>query len=285
MRCDLTGTHTLFFMNSVEILNRVEGKFFWKLNYWPLWTAEFRTIRLLYNFVSKELLLARLHKKITRKVSRPRPKSFETETRPETFETETETWKNGLKKLETRYRDSITARLQYESLEGLMDFLAFLVQRHGPCRRFRGDQNDEDTRTFCGKFFYKAIASTDNAQHKNCPSSGIDDRPGKDLFRVLKRSPISKPHTLGLRRGYSDGKAVGNTTGLRRSLHPHWKISLLQSLRWALGQTEASFNFWGLGTTRPRFEPHEQRPTRHEASALTTRPHVLVQKLCKISRY
>ena len=27
--------------------------------------------------------------------------------------------------------------------------------------------------------------------------------------------------------------------------------------------------------TRPRFEPHEQRPTRHEASALTTRPHVL----------
>jgi len=46
---------------------------------------------------------------------------------------------------------------------------------------------------------------------------------------VLKRSPISQPHTLGLRRGYSDGKAVGNTTGLRRRLHPHWRISLLQS--------------------------------------------------------
>jgi len=30
---------------------------------------------------------------------------------------------------------------------------------HGPCRRFRGDQNDEDTRTFCGKFLYNAIAS------------------------------------------------------------------------------------------------------------------------------
>jgi len=40
--------------------------------------------------------------------------------------------------------------------------------------RFRGDQNDEDTRTFCGKFLYNAIARTDNAQHKNCPSSGID---------------------------------------------------------------------------------------------------------------
>ena len=35
----------------------------------------------------------------------------------------------------------------------------------------KGDQNDEDTRTFCGKFLYNAIASTDNAQHKNCPSS------------------------------------------------------------------------------------------------------------------
>jgi len=66
---------------------------------------------------------------------------------------------------------------------------------------------------FCGKLLYNAIASTDNAQHKNCPSSGINDRQGRDLFRVLKRSPISQPHTLGLRQGYSDGKAVGNTTG------------------------------------------------------------------------
>jgi len=54
--------------------------------------------------------------------------------------------------------------------------------KHGPCRRFRGDQNDEDTRTCCGKFLYNAIASTDNAQHKNSPSSGIDDRPDRDLF-------------------------------------------------------------------------------------------------------
>ena len=28
--------------------------------------------------------------------------------------------------------------------------------------------------------------------------------------------------------------------------------------------------------TRERFEPHEQRPTRREASALTTRPHVRI---------
>ena len=109
-----------------------------------------------------------------------------------------------------------------------------------PCLRFRGDQNDED---FEEKFLYNAIASTDNAQHKNCPSSGIDDRPGRDSFRVLKISPISQPHTLGLRQGYSYGKAVGNTTGLRWRLHPHWRISLLQSLCRALGQTEASSNF------------------------------------------
>jgi len=119
------------------------------------------------------------------------------------------------------------------------------VTIHGPCRRFRRHKNDEDTRTFCGKFLYNAIARTNNvtAQHKNCPSSGIDDRPGRDLFRVLKRSPISQPHPLGLRRGYCNGKAVDNTTGLRRRLHPRWRISLLQSLCRALGQTEASSNF------------------------------------------
>jgi len=44
------------------------------------------------------------------KSSRPRPKSFETETRPETFETETP--KTGLETrldTETKSRDSITA--------------------------------------------------------------------------------------------------------------------------------------------------------------------------------
>jgi len=114
---------------------------------------------------------------------------------------------------------------------------------HGPCLRFRGDWNVEDIRTFCEKFLYNAIASTDNvtAQQKNCSSSSIDDRPGRDLFRVWKRSSISQPHILGLRQGYSDGKAVGNTTGLRRRLHPHWRISRLQSLCRALGQTSSNF--------------------------------------------
>ena len=141
-------------------------------------------------------------------------------------------------------------------------------------RRSERRRHENILRKVLIQILYNAIASTDNVQHKNCPSSGIDDRPGRDLFRVLKRSPISQPHTLGLRWGYSNGKAVDNTTRLRRRLHPHWRISLLQSLWRALGQTEASSNILGLGTIQPRFEPHEQRPTRHEASALTTRPHV-----------
>jgi len=46
------------------------------------------------------------------KSSRPRPKSFETETRPETFETESS--KNGSRRLqtETKSRDSIIANRQ-----------------------------------------------------------------------------------------------------------------------------------------------------------------------------
>jgi len=60
---------------------------------------------------------------------------------------------------------------------------------------FCNDQNVED-----GELSHNAIASTENvtAQHKICPSSAIDDRPGRDLFGVLKRPSISQPHTLGL---------------------------------------------------------------------------------------
>ena len=59
-----------------------------------------------------------------------------------------------------------------------------------------------------------------NCEYRQCTTQELSFQ-GRDLFRVLKKSPISQPHTLGLRRGYSDGKAVGNTTGLRRRLHPH----------------------------------------------------------------
>jgi len=81
------------------------------------------------------------------------------------------------------------------------------------------------------------------------PSIAFDDRPGRNLFRVLKRLPISQPHALGLRRSYSDGKAGSNTTVLRIKLYPHWRDSLLQLLCQALGQTEA--NSKGTKQNRP----------------------------------
>jgi len=75
----------------------------------------------------------------------------------------------------------------------------------------------------CGK--YNSIASTDNvtAQYKNC--------------LVQLEDQVCAVEKMG------EEIAVDNTTGLRRRLHPHWRISLLQSLCRAFGQTEASSNF------------------------------------------
>ena len=66
-----------------------------------------------------------------------------------------------------------------------------LTYTHGPCRRFRGNQDVDDTRTFLRKVLTQLNCEymvTDNvtAQHKNCPCSGIDDRPGRDLFRGVE---------------------------------------------------------------------------------------------------
>ena len=87
---------------------------------------------------------------------------------------------------------------------------------HGPFHRFLRRSERRRHENILRKVLTNAIAGTDNvtAQNKNCPSSAFNDRPGKDLFRVLKRLPISQPHILGLRRGCTDGKAVGNTAGL-----------------------------------------------------------------------
>ena len=109
---------------------------------------------------------------------------------------------------------------------------------HDPCRRLRNEE------------FLQKVLTQRNYEYKVCncttqelSSSTFHDFPGRDLFRMLKRSPISQPHALGLRRSCSDGKARGSTTRLRRRLHPHCGVSLLQSLCRALGQTEASYNF------------------------------------------
>jgi len=59
---------------------------------------------------------------------------------------------------------------------------------HGPCLCVRDDQNDEDTRTLALSSYTTQLRvrnySSVPAQHKNCPSSAFDDRPGRDLFKA-----------------------------------------------------------------------------------------------------
>jgi len=69
---------------------------------------------------------------------------------------------------------------------------------------------------FCVNIFYVLTQPncehkiTDNVttEHMNCPSSAIVDRPSRDLFKVLKRPSVSRPHALDLRRSCSDGKQL-----------------------------------------------------------------------------
>ena len=95
-------------------------------------------------------------------------------------------------------------------------------------------------------------------QQKDCSSSAFDDYPGRGLFRVLKRSPISQPYVRDL---CSDGKAVGNITRLRRRLHPHRRVSC--------------YSHYAERSARLKLVPiFKQRPTRDEASALTIGPNI-----------
>jgi len=89
----------------------------------------------------------------------------------------------------------------------------------------------------CFKRFSRKVLIQRNCEYRLLVASTMED-----LFRVVKRSPIPQPHTPGLRRGYSWSSAR-LCSRLRIRLHPHWNISLLQSLCWALGQTEVSSNF------------------------------------------
>jgi len=55
--------------------------------------------------------------------------------------------------------------------------------------------NGEGTTTFVESSYSTQLRvqsySSIIIQHKNCPSSAFDDRPGIDLCRVLKRPPVS----------------------------------------------------------------------------------------------
>ena len=80
----------------------------------------------------------------------------------------------------------------------------------------------------CGKFLHNAIARF--ARVEIC-------------LGCWRGGPFLNCTHLGHRRSCSDVKARGNTTGLRRISHPHWRVSLLQSSCRALGQIEASSHF------------------------------------------
>jgi len=69
-----------------------------------------------------------------------------------------------------------------------------------PYCRERNDLNGVDTRTLAESSYTTQLLVQDynsaTAQHKNRLSSAFDDRQGRDLFRVLKRPPICRPHAL-----------------------------------------------------------------------------------------
>jgi len=80
-----------------------------------------------------------------------------------------------------------------------------------------------------------------NCEYRQCTTQELSFQcygnscylPGRDLIRVLKRSPISQPHTLGLRRGYweADGKAVGNTTKIASALE-NFPAAVIMTSAW-----------------------------------------------------
>ena len=129
----------------------------------------------------------------------------------------------------------------------------------------------------CRKFLHNAVASTSNCTHSNSTKIVLwvpSTIAGAEICFECWRDCPSRPHALDLQQSCSDGKARGNTTKLQRRLHPHWRVSLLQSLCWVLGQTEVPIS---KVLVRPGRDTNhaELRPTRHEASTLTTRSHVL----------
>ena len=157
----------------------------------------------------------------------------------------------------------------------------FYFCSHGPCRRFRGDQNDEDTRTFCGKFLYRQCNCT--TQELSFQSRAI---PGRDLFNLgcwrdrpfLNRThlvfdeviPISRQHDRTPSRQHDRTPTVGNTTGSRQHDRTPTKIaSALENFPATVIMPSAWPDWSKFQLLRSWHDP-----AGHEASALTTRPHV-----------
>jgi len=97
----------------------------------------------------------------------------------------------------------------------------------------------------------------------------FDDRRDRDLFRVLKRSPIPQLHALGLRRSCFDGKAEATRpdSGIGEfPCHSHYAERLAR-----LKQVPIFKVVVRPGRDSNHVEP---QPTGHEANTLPTRSHV-----------
>ena len=117
------------------------------------------------------------------------------------------------------------------------------------------------------------------AQHKNCPSSGIDDRPGRDLFNLgcwrdrpfLNRThlvfdeviPISRQHDRTPSRQHDRTPTVGNTTGSRQHDRTPTKIaSALENFPATVIMPSAWPDWSKFQLLRSWHDPAEIRTTR-----------------------
>jgi len=130
-----------------------------------------------------------------------------------------------------------------------------------PSRLRRSERRRHEN--ICGKFLHNALASTSNCTHTvtaqqlsfECLNDRRDrscslytrqkvecwrDRPKRSSRRWRDRPLLDRTHLV-----FDEVVPMVRQEATRpdSDLHPHWRVSLLQSLCRALGQTEASSNF------------------------------------------
>ena len=136
----------------------------------------------------------------------------------------------------------------------------------------RGDYlNSKDTRTSAESSYTTHLRVQDynsvTLQHKNCRSGTFDDRQGRVFYRVHKRSPISQPHALGLRRGYPMGRQGAARPDSDEDCIRIGELPCYSHYAERLARLELVPIFKVLLRTGRNSNHAELRPTRYEASA------------------
>ena len=146
---------------------------------------------------------------------------------------------------------------------------------HGACRRVRDDQNDDDTRT-SAESSYTTQSWALHCTHSNnsCPSSAFDDRGAEICLACWRDRPfLDRTHLVfdkviqmggqEATRPDSDEDCIGIG---EFPCYSHYAESLTR-----LKQVPIFKVLLRPGRDSNHVEP---QPTRHEAIALPTRPHV-----------